>query len=112
MNNTTVVPNILHLVYLNNHSLPYYIYLNVLTMLQNVHPDTMLFHCIVWPSANDFLWGKIQKFSMELNISSKVVVTEEPIEIWGHRPFNLAHKSDVIRMKQVWEFGPIHCTVR
>lgn len=108
MNDTTLVPNILHLVYLNNHSLPYYIYLNVLTMLHNIHPDMMLFHCIVWPSANDILWGKIQKHLMEQNISSKVVVTEEPIEIWGHKPFNLAHKSDVIRMKSLRQHGGMY----
>eukprot|EP01035_Chromulina_nebulosa_P057975 gene57975-79420_t len=45
---------------------------------------------------------------MDRNISSKVVVAEEPIEIWGHKPFNLAHKSDVIRMKSLRQYGGMY----
>ena len=77
-------------------------------MLLHIHPGQILFHCITRPSENDVLWGKIKNISMHQNISLKVIVTEEPIKIWGHIPTNLAHKSDVIRMKSLRQYGGMY----
>jgi len=106
--NVIIVPNILHLVYLNDHSIPYFIYLNILTMLINIHPDELYFNCVIQPSTEDSLWRSIVDFLLNQHIALKVIVAENPIQIWGRKPTNLAHKSDVIRIKSLPQYGRIY----
>ena len=90
-----IVPNIVHLIKMDKRPLPLYIYLNFLSIIQNIKPDTVYIHHVVGqPELENQYWNEIISHSVV-----KLVNLPEKISIFGHEPNlnDFAHRADIVR---------------
>ncbi|CAG8810106.1 15496_t:CDS:1, partial [Cetraspora pellucida] len=100
---TQKVPKILHYVYLNEdpNNLPFNFiqWLAYTSAIETIKPEKTYFHCIHEPKT---YWYQLIK--PKLSIMKTRIVTE----IFGNRVDIIQHKSDIIRMEVLRDFGGIY----
>jgi len=100
----SVVPNIVHFVHLNGGEIPLYVYLNLLSAIHNIKPIKTYFHYIIEPEG--WFWIRLKNF----NNLDLIKHDDKSINIYGHYPKSndWAHKSDIIRLDMLKEYGGIY----
>ncbi|CAG8496123.1 4693_t:CDS:2 [Cetraspora pellucida] len=100
---THKVPKILHYVYLNEdpNNLPFNFiqWLAYTSAIETIKPEKTYFHCIHEPKS---YWYQLIK--PKLSIMKTRIVSE----IFGNRVNVIQHKSDIIRMEVLRDFGGIY----
>ena len=96
------IPNIFHFIYFyanpdQEFSLPDYICINSARLLNN--PQKIYFYSNRIPSGK--YWEKISRYA-------EFVKVEPPENVFGNKLYHLAHKSDVLRMQLLKEYGGIY----
>ncbi|CAG8582102.1 17972_t:CDS:2, partial [Racocetra persica] len=103
---TQKVPKILHYVYVNEDpdNLPFDFvhWLAMTSAIETIKPEKTYFHCIYEPKS---YWYQLIK--PKLSIRETRIVTE----IFGNPVQVLQHKSDVIRMEVLRDFGGIYLDI-
>jgi len=100
-----VIPNIVHMIKLDDRPLTQYTFLGILTIFSKIKPKILFLHSIYEPHGH--FWSLLvseyadRLFIMKIN---------EPISIFSHLPKakDYAHKSDIVRMNILKQMGGIY----
>ena len=98
-----LVPNILHLIHLNGGEFNLATYFNFQAALTNIKPTTTMFHYIIEP--HGIYWRKMVS-------SGQLTLTKHSNNVTIHgispKPKDWAHKSDIIRLDVLKQYGGIY----
>jgi len=95
------IPKDVHLVEYNDFY-PLYKYISLLTVVEVVKPDNIYMHCIDNKCGHGKWWDLAKRFV------KCVEITYPTREIHGHKINVMAHATDVVRMKSIYNQGGIY----
>ena len=103
----SMIPNIVHMIFLDKRPLQRFAFLGILTVFNKVNPITLFIHCTHAPHGE--FWIMIQEMH---EIAKRIVIVNvnQPISIFSHTPASndFAHQSDIVRLNILMNFGGIY----
>ncbi|KAI1294214.1 hypothetical protein HDE_06100 [Halotydeus destructor] len=100
-----IVPNIVHYVRLDDHTLDFIMYLSIKSAIKNQRPERVIIHCDC-----DALSGRYWKLLMAENDVTHLISInriERPVSIFGQRLSSVYHASDIARIRALIAYGGI-----
>ena len=104
-NSGVVVPNIAHILWLNNKPINYLFYLGALSLIYIVRVDTLYIHGTIEPTRDGY-WGELMKEE-----KVEYIHIETPDRLFDQRTASSHHKSDVFRAQIMDKYGGIYSDV-
>ena len=103
------VPSVVHLIKTDNRPVARFLFLNILSILHNLHPSSIRLHVASPP--HGFFWNLTLRYAPAAKIVVEQIST--PILLDGREPhfrreWEDAHKSDIIRMNVLKSSGGIY----
>ncbi|XP_054157380.1 uncharacterized protein LOC128955733 [Oppia nitens] len=101
---SSVVPNIVHYVVLDNPYMDFSHYVSVLSVLRNQKPVSVVFHCNCDRLRGRY-WEKLMSLSDSHRLQLRSIV--KPVFIFGKKLSSVYHQSDIVRIDIMMRFGGI-----